>query len=187
MNRRTRAVTSVHYTADPSNQELLKRVRIFRFHVALPIVALALVEGVVFLFAPYLGAVIRAGSIAAVEAKYGALWLRAVAFAVVLFICMLAMGLYSTRLRVNYLGVLLRIAASVIAATVLMVLVFYFFETLYMGRLLVAITAVLAFTGAALVRLIFMTYGDEEIFKRRVLVYGCGRHASSISATASTV
>jgi sugar transferase (PEP-CTERM system associated) len=155
-------------------------VRIFRFHVALPIVALALIEAVAFLFVPYLAGVIYPGSIAAVEAKYGPLWPRAVAYAVVLLTSMLAMGLYSTRLRVNYFGVLLRIAASVLVTTVLMVLFFYLFETLYMGRLLIASTALLAFVAAALVRLIFMTYVDEDIFKRRVLVYGCGRQASSI-------
>ncbi len=158
-------------------------MRIFRFHVALPIVALALIEALAFLFVPYLAAILRFGkNIAAVEGDIGPLWPRAVALVIVLLTCMLAMGLYSTRLRVTYLGVLLRIAASVIAATVLMALFFYVFdnEKFYLGPRQMLITALLAFVAAALVRLIFTAYLDEDIFKRRVLVYGCGSQASNI-------
>jgi sugar transferase (PEP-CTERM system associated) len=157
-------------------------VRIFRFHVALPIVALALIEAVVLLFVPYLAAALRfGGHISAAEATTGPLWPRAVVFVLSLMISMLAMGLYSTRLRANYFGVLLRIAASVFATTVLMVLFFYLFEQrFYLSRGLTAIMALLGFVAAALVRLIFVAYVNEDIFKRRVLVYGCGRQASSI-------
>ena len=89
---------------------------------------------------------------------------------ILLLTCMLAMGLYSTRLRVNYFGVLLRIAASVIAATVLMVLLFYVFETKILPwSLHDRDHSPLAFVAAALVRLIFTAFLDEDIFKRRVL------------------
>ena len=87
-------------------------MRIFRFHLASPIFALALIETVALLMVPFLAAAIRFGSIAVAEAKYGPLWPRALMFAVVLLTCMLAMGLYSTRPRVDYSGVLLRMAAS---------------------------------------------------------------------------
>src|SRR5262245_34122412 len=126
--------------------------------------ALALIEALAFLLAPYLAAVIRAGSVAAVEAKYGLLWPRALAFAITLLASMYALGLYSTRLRVNYFGVLLRIAASVVLTTVLMMVFFYLFETLlYMGRLLLVSTALLAFSAAALSRLLFAAHVDEDI------------------------
>jgi FlaA1/EpsC-like NDP-sugar epimerase len=115
---------------------------------------LILLDAVAFLFVPYLAAVLRAGSTAAIEAKYGPLWPRAVAFTIVLVTSMLAMGLYSTQLRVNYFGILVRIAASVCVATVLMVLFFYVFELLYIGRLLIVTTALLAFVAAALIRLL---------------------------------
>ena len=66
---------------------------------------------------------------------------------------MWALELYSRRLRVSYFGVLLRLAASVCVATVLAVVFFYLFERLYVGRLLLATTALLAFAAAALIRL----------------------------------
>ncbi len=94
---------------------------------------------------------------------------------------MVATGLYSTRLRANYFGVLLRIAASVFATGVVMVLVFYIVPTFDYGGTLTLITGLLAFVVAALVRLLFSFFVDENIFKRRVLVYGCGRQASSIA------
>ena len=158
-------------------------MRIFRFHVALPIVALALIEAwrsCSFRISLPSCALERASP--RVRKDIAPLWPRAVALVIVLLTCMLAMGLYSTRLRVTYLGVLLRIAASVIAATVLMALFFYVFdnEKFYLGPKQMLITALLAFVAAALVRLIFTAYLDEDIFKRRVLVYGCGSQASNI-------
>jgi FlaA1/EpsC-like NDP-sugar epimerase len=113
-----------------------------------------LLEAVAFLLVPYLAAALRAGSIAAVEMKYGPLWPRAVAFAIALLASMWALELYSTRLRVSYFGVLLRLAASVCVATALAVVFFYLFERLYVGRLLLATTALLAFAAAALIRLL---------------------------------
>jgi FlaA1/EpsC-like NDP-sugar epimerase len=89
-----------------------------------------------------------------VEMKYGPLWPRAVAFAIALLASMWALELYSTRLRVSYFGVLLRLAASVCVATALAVVFFYLFERLYVGRLLLATTALLAFAAAALIRLL---------------------------------
>jgi hypothetical protein len=59
--------------------------------------------------------------------------------------------------------VLLRIAASVFVATVLMVVFFYVFEGFYLGRLLTAIMALLGFVAAALVRLIFVAYVNEDV------------------------
>jgi FlaA1/EpsC-like NDP-sugar epimerase len=124
-----------------------------------PIVALALIEALAFLFLPYLAAVLRYGSIAGIEDR---IVTGAVALMIALMTCMLAMGLYSTRLRGTYFEVLLRIAASVFAATVLMALFFYVFDEFDLGPRQTLITALLAFAVAALVRLIFALYLNQD-------------------------
>jgi len=166
-------------------------VRIFRFHVAMPIVALALFEALAFLLVPYVAAMLyyQAGVLAIEEDIGSPLWPRAVLTAAVLLTCMAATGLYSTRLRVTYFGVLVRIAASLCAAVILLALflivvprLFYVVPRLDLGDpLMLMITALLAFVASALIRLAFSSFVGEEIFKRRVLVYGCGRQASSIT------
>jgi sugar transferase (PEP-CTERM system associated) len=75
----------------------------------------------------------------------------------------------------------MRIATSVIASTAGVALVFYAFPNLHLGRGLLAYVALFALLAISIVRLIFARLVDENIFKRRVLVYGCGRQALSIS------
>ncbi len=150
--------------------------------------ALAFIEALAFLLATYLAASLYLRNIVpAVGAEIPRLWLWAVLAAAMLQACMLATGLYSTRLRATYLGMLLRLAASVGAAGILVWLIFdviprvFFNEVSRLGYPLILITALLAFVAAALIRFAFSSVVGEEIFKRRVLVYGCGRQASSIA------
>jgi len=153
----------------------------------MPIMALALVETLVILFVPYLAAVVRFGaSVPTIETNDHmlghAIWPDAIAFAAAMLTCMIATGLYSTRLRATHMGILVRIAASAFAANVLMVLFYYVGgPNLDFGGTLTVVTALFAFAAVMLVRLAFSLLIDEDVFKRRVLVYGCGRQASSIS------
>ncbi len=148
----------------------------------LPIVVLALIEALAFLSIPYVAVYLRFGeSLVIVEDRLGSLWPRAVMFTVVLLTCMVATGLYSARLRVNHIGILIRIGMSVIAATGAVALIFYAVPGLFVGRGIVALAAILAFVAAAFIRLVFSRLVDQNIFKQRVLVYGCGRQAMSIS------
>jgi sugar transferase (PEP-CTERM system associated) len=157
-------------------------VRIFRHHLHFPIVLLAVAEALVLFAIPYLAAYLRFYTqIAAIEEDLGALWPRAVLYAAVMQTCMVAMGLYSARLRTNYTGVLIRIGASIAIATAAMALIFYVLPNLILGRGIIGIAALTAFIAIAGVRLVFSRLVDEAVFKRRVLVFGCGRQAMSIS------
>jgi sugar transferase (PEP-CTERM system associated) len=156
-------------------------VRIFRHYLHLPIVFLAIAESLVFFGLPYLAAYLRFGADRAEIEYLGALWPRAVLFAAVMLLCMVAMGLYTARLRTSYAGVLMRVGASMATATAVLALVFYVLPDLHLGRGILGIAAVAAFLAAALIRLVFLRVVDEAIFKRRVLVFGCGRQAMSIS------
>jgi sugar transferase (PEP-CTERM system associated) len=153
-------------------------VRIFRHYLPRPIVLLALIETAVFLLIPFIAARIRLGIDLPMV---GPLWPRAVLVAAVLMLCMVAMGLYSVRLRTTYAGVLMRVAASVAIAMGVIALIFYAFPQVHLGRGIFGYTALLAFFASALIRLVFLRLVDEAIFKRRVLVFGCGRQALSIS------
>jgi sugar transferase (PEP-CTERM system associated) len=156
-------------------------VRIFRHYVHFPIAVLALFEALAFFCIPYIAVYLRLGVVPTVaEQNLGPLWPRAVIFTSLLLICMVAMGLFSARLRETHVGVLIRIAASVIAAIVAIALVFYIVPELRLGLGVMGLWALLAFVSAATIRLIFSRLVDEDLFKRRVLVFGCGRQAMSI-------
>jgi sugar transferase (PEP-CTERM system associated) len=156
-------------------------VRIFNHYLHFPIVMLAAVEGLLFLLAPFAATLMRFDWTLHDIPMMDPLWVRAFLYAICLQICMVATGLYSSRLRVTVIGIAMRIGVSLIATVCLLAIVFYLAPALDLGRGIFAISVAISFAGSLLIRLVFARVVDEDAFKRRVLVYGCGRRAMSIS------
>jgi sugar transferase (PEP-CTERM system associated) len=151
----------------------------------MPIVLLALAESLTLFAVPYFAAFARAEfemDLVSIEAWLnGPIWPRALLFAFLMQTSMVAMGLYSARLRAAFVGILLRVATSACMATAAIVLIYYVLPGLLLGRGVMAYAAAGAVLAVGFVRLVFSRLVDEDRFKRRVLVYGGGRQAMSIS------
>jgi sugar transferase (PEP-CTERM system associated) len=157
-------------------------IRIFQHYWHLHLAVLAVVEAAIFFFAPYAGVLLGLDAhTQEVGGLFGPLFSRGALFAVVMFVCMAAMGLYNARQRSRLAGLLARVAASVLTGALLIAVVFYLFPQLQIGRGALMLSTALAFGGVVLVRAIWDTLVDEDLFKRRVLVYGAGRRAGSIA------
>jgi sugar transferase (PEP-CTERM system associated) len=76
---------------------------------------------------------------------------------------------------------LTRIAAALLGALFLSTVIYYAVPALFLGRGALVLTAGIAFLSAFLVRVVFDRVVDEEVFKRRIIVFGAGRRASSIA------
>ena len=59
-------------------------------------------------------------------------------------------------------------------------LIFYAAPQLDLGRAVMGLTGAFALTGLAITRYVFVRAVDEEVFKRRVLVWGAGARARAI-------
>jgi FlaA1/EpsC-like NDP-sugar epimerase len=150
-------------------------------YLKVPVVLLALIEAGLFFFAPYQAAALRFGSAVADNATpTGQLWPTALLFSVVTVISLFAMGLYTTRQRSTRTGMVLRIFAGVLNAAALSALVYYLVPNLEIGRGMLALTACVAVAGSIIARMLFDHIVDQDLFKRRVLVYGAGRRAASL-------
>jgi sugar transferase (PEP-CTERM system associated) len=150
-------------------------------HLKVPILLLALVEGSLLVFAPYLAAglhVEREG-FGTVTAS-GELLPTALLFAFFALVSLFAVGLYSTRQRSGLAGVLVRITASIISAAALSAFFYYVFPSLRIERDLLGMTMVIAIASSFMARLLLERIIDENVFKRRVLVFGAGKRAQSL-------
>jgi sugar transferase (PEP-CTERM system associated) len=157
-------------------------IRIFQHYWQLPLALLAAAEAVLFFFAPYVAVMLNTQvSWRELGGVTGEVLPKALLFAGAMFVSMTAMGLYNARQRSRLAGLLTRVAASVAAGATFSAIVFYFFPNLQLWRGQLVITAALAFGAAVIVRIAFDRLLDENIFKRRVLVYGSGRRAGSIA------
>ncbi len=156
-------------------------IRLFRMHLKMPIVLLALIEASLLVFATYLAANLRFDARGAdLVTTTGRLLPTAVLFAFFGVVSMFAVGLYSTRQRSTTAGIIVRIVAAVLNAVGLSALVYYFLPSIAVGRGVLALMAVIGAPSLVVVRLIFDRVVDENLFKRRVLVYGAGRRAASL-------
>jgi len=156
--------------------------RIFRYYINLPITVLATVEAVGLIAIPYLAALVRFDAdIDSAERSVGWLLPRAVLFAAVAMISMVAMGLYSARQRAKTTGLVVRISASLALTSAAMALLSYLVPQVHTGRGVVGIAIVGAFVFIGLSRAIFDRLVNDEVFKRRILVYGVGKQAQSVS------
>ena len=161
------------------------RIRVFGHYLYASMVVLALIEALMFFGAMYAAVLVRFhGSIdfqAHDPQGIGALWPRALAFSVVVMTCLLAFGLYSARQRARLFGIALRIVLAVLIAFAVTSALFYLIPSLWIGRGVVGLAALGAFGGMVVSRSVFARVVDEELLKRRVLIYGAGRSAATIA------
>jgi len=150
-------------------------------YLKVPVVLLALIEAALFFFAPYQASALRFGTAVADNVTLtGRLWPTATLFAAVTVLSLFAMGLYTTRQRSTRTGMVLRVFAGVLNAAALSALIYYLVPNLEIGRGMLALTASVAILGSIIARMLFEHIVDQDLFKRRVLVYGAGRRAASL-------
>ena len=116
-----------------------------------------------------------------IESESGPLWPRMLLFSGVMVVCLFAFGLYSSRQRAPAFGIAVRLAAAVAAGTAVTALCFYVLPDLWLGRGVMLLSALVALMALFASRYVFTHVVEDAAFKRRVLVYGCGQRASSIS------
>ncbi len=159
-------------------------LRLFEGHVH-RLALLAIAELGVVMLCVY-GAVLTrfsgfSGTFSAFQATVDPIWPSALLIAGVFLLCLVAMGLYQLRQRARFAGIAARLLIAVLVAEGALGLIFYLAPSLFVGRGVFGLAGIFAFSGLALTRLAFLRVVDEDIFKRRVLVWGAGARAATIA------
>ncbi len=161
------------------------RFRLLGQHLHSPIAVLSIVEALMFVAALYAAVLARfhvdSGSLPDLQALPGAVWPRAALFSGVMVTCLLAFGLYSTRQRARLAGIALRVGMALVTGFAITATLFYIVPALWMGRAVVTLAAIGGLCGVTISRAVFSQLVDENVFKRRVLVYGAGEAAAAIA------
>ena len=155
---------------------------IFRQYLRLQFIIVMMIEALAFSAAPFLAAHLLARTFRDVLLVLGAEWWpAALLFTGVMMTGLLSMGLYCARQRARFDGIVIRICMASVGTFVVLYLAFSFATPYPMSRSLLALTTLLAFVASVITRAVMEKIGDGDRFKRRVLVYGSGRRAMSIS------
>lgn len=160
-------------------------VRVFNHHIHASFYWLALVDTALFALALYAGTYIYCF----VELEPGIfqsnipeIQSRAMIFALVTVLCLFAMGLYEARMREGSLGVLVRTLGGFAVASVLTIGIFLLLPEFQFWRGVMLYTFLLSISANLISRLAFSNVADLDQFKSRVLVYGSGTAASTITS-----
>ncbi len=158
------------------------RIRLIGEHVHVSIAVLAVVELAFCCAAFVLAAHVRFGlALTGFEGDYGPLWPRALVFGVVMMLSLLAFGLYSARQRARAFGIVVRVVAAMTAGIAVTAVVWYVVPALRVGRGVMILATVASIVAVTVTRIVFTRLVHEDVFKRRVLVYGSGQGAAAIA------
>jgi sugar transferase (PEP-CTERM system associated) len=164
-------------------------VRIFNNYLRLPFVALAAVESFIFLVSVYSAAYLRFQDTqfnyinSSVDLYGPEISLISLIYSSVMLLSMIALGHYQSQQHYSpsiFTEIVLRVLVSLIIASATLMVLYYIFPQIYMGRGFHAIALAFSFIGIILARAIFYQFVDQNILKRKVLVIGAGSRAHTL-------
>lgn len=156
------------------------QIRILNSVIRAPLLLLACVEFLLLCASVYAGSYIVYGDLALAATVGGSILPKAIIMSLVILISLISMGLYQFNQRMSFRETLLRVIAGVGAGELVMWAIFYVVPMITLSRLVVLWSTVCALVGLGIVRWYFRRNVDENIFRRKVLVYGAGVRAASI-------
>jgi sugar transferase (PEP-CTERM system associated) len=156
--------------------------RIFNHYINTAFYRLALVDGVLFFAAFYLGAYLYfLPEPDSFHSYLDGAPFQASIFAVIAVTSLSAMGLYQPRMREGGSGVLLRTTGAFALITLAMSALFYVLPGLHLWRGNFFYTMTVAYIACLASRTAFTRLIDSDQLRTRVLVYGSGQAASTIT------
>jgi sugar transferase (PEP-CTERM system associated) len=157
-------------------------IRIFGHYVSKIYLFLGIVEVLVFFAALNLGARTRFGWVLTEELDASAVAITAAAFALVMSVAMVAMGLYQRGVQEREAGFPVRLGIAFLLGAALLAVVFYALPSLFIGRGVTGLSLLYSLIGITLTRALFTRLASVDARKRRVLVVGAGVNAEGIEA-----
>lgn len=157
-------------------------VRVFRHYFPRSLLLLALIEGLIFLGAIYLGRFIRIYTAPYNIGMPGLVEFlpQASIFMIVMLAIMTGMGLYERNFWDGKVDMILRVGVSFLLGLFIMTLIYYILPAVYVGRVEFGYAFSAAFSGVILARFVFLHISDQYLFKRRILVLGVGAKAEEL-------
>ena len=108
-------------------------------------------------------------------------WSRAVYFTAVMLLSLFALGMFIARQRARFGGILVRIVTAVGLGTFAVSGLFWLMPHQELDFMELAASALFSFAGLGISRTVYRRVAESALFKRRVLVYGAGIMAESLS------
>ncbi|MCP5160702.1 MAG: TIGR03013 family PEP-CTERM/XrtA system glycosyltransferase [Hahellaceae bacterium] len=161
----------------------MAHIRVFKHYLHLPFVMLGLLESIAYIAAVYLAVEVRfsLADLASVH-NFEKVLPSALVYSYTMLLCMNAMGVYQAKIKEGNTGMLLRTIVAFIIGSAIYPFFYYLssdtFGVLWRSVLLLATGFSLVLV--VLVRTCFYTFVDDNLFKRKVIIFGAGVKAKAL-------
>ena len=146
-----------------------------------PLILLALTEALILYLSVYFACGIAFGDIQHFEESVGPIAPKAAAMSSVMLMSLIATGLYQFHQRAYFHEVMIRIIVGAAIGSIALAAGYYFFPRIILEPSIAALSIMSAFTLLLLLRYLFDRHVDENIFRRRTLVFGAGERSEAIT------
>ncbi len=155
--------------------------RVFNHYIRVPFLILGLIEIFILIVSVFIGVLIRKeGEFDGIREIINSHLFEAFLFAIIMVLAMIASGLYQARLREGIFGFILRLTTAFLLGTVALSVIFYFVPDIFLGRGVLILSILGSFVSISVVRVVIQSL-DQNVFKKRIVVLGAGKRASSIT------
>jgi len=152
-------------------------LRLFSHYVPKSIVILVFVELILLFCSVYIGVYARfydSTDLAQEYERLAPLDLKAGVFAIIMWLSMTATGLHARSNVDDFSGMMIRIFVSFLLGLGVIILSYYIYPRIFLGRGVFAFALLVAFFGILITRTVFQNLDNHKIFNRRLLVMGAG-------------
>lgn len=156
-------------------------VKLFKHHLRVPFLVLLVVECGILYASNFIALVLRFGTVS--WESFDNLAGKAAVVAIMLLLGLTAMGLYQAQRPAGRLvlpGIAFRVALGLLIGTLGLMVLYYVFPSLLIGRGVLALSLLCSLVLITLVRWLFYATVDSTVLRRRILVYGAGEPAAGL-------
>ncbi len=163
----------------------MSTVKLFNHHFRTPFLFLLFIEFLIIFASTYVGVYLRFEQLAWQPDLEGIpdFPVKALIYSVIMICGMIAMGQYQTpgaQGRYFLPNVAVRIIISLLLGILGLVVVYYIFPEILIGRGVIGYSVASALISLVLIRLVFYHTVDSRILRKRILVFGAGKLAKNI-------
>jgi sugar transferase (PEP-CTERM system associated) len=146
-----------------------------------PLLLLGIVEALLLYLSVYFAGAIAGIGVFSSAQEFAAMAPRAFVATVVILASLISMGLYQFQQRIYFREAAARVAVGVAGGCLMLAVIYYAAPSVMLPKFLALRAAGLALILLLIVRYFFLLRVDENIFRRRTLIYGAGERAASIA------
>ncbi len=150
----------------------------FEYRLRKPPLLMASIEATILFSSVYVAGIVVFGSFEASQRVLGPLLPKAAVVAVIVLLSLIAMGLYQFNQRLYFRETVVRIVVALGVASLAIAVVFYAFPNIMISRDIASIAIGYALVLILFFRYLFLRGIDQNVFRRRTMIYGAGDRAA---------